>query len=121
MTRTEALTLLAVTLLGIAMALAGVPRILGAHPWWAAKSGIFGSLIGAAAYLILRLIGLSRRSIGTIAALGLTGAAIATVQGKAVFVASYGQDTLAGKFWFLGWFAIAGAVTALITALLARR
>jgi len=121
MTRHDALILLAVTVALWAATLAGMPQVLGAHPWWAVKAGLIGSTLGALAFAALRWGGAPRRVLIGLSALALTISILAVVQGKATFVAAYAQAPLAGRFWFLGWFAVMGSLDAFLTALFVRR
>lgn len=102
-------------------ALAGLPQWLGAHPWWAVRTGIVGSAIGAAVYLALRM---NRRTDGhilTAAAIGLVASILCAGIGKMVFVGSLAENALAGRFWFFGWFAIFACLCILLTFLIRRR
>lgn len=69
-------------------------------------------------WFALRLAG-ARRAVG----LGLSSAAvlvgIAMVRiGKMRFAASYGDDALAGRAWFLGWIILMAAVFLLLATLM---
>ena len=85
----------------------GLSRILGAHPWWAVKVVYIGVAIGVGLSLLVhRWRG--GRAVKIALWGGLLAVAVAvTVVGKAQFVASYGDDHLAGRMWFLGWIASA--------------
>jgi hypothetical protein len=100
---------------------AGLPESLGAHPWWAARSGVIGSLIGAACVVCLRLIGLKTVPLFWIAAFGLALSAAAAVFGKRAFAASFAESALAGRFWFFGWFGISACVVAVSAAVVLHR
>ncbi|WP_071674844.1 hypothetical protein [Nioella nitratireducens] len=119
MTRSkEALVACLATLVIAGLALAGLPEALGAHPWWAVKTGVGGAVGGALAYGVLRGLGLGRRPVALLAGLALPGALAAAYFGKVGFVNSFAENHLAGRFWFLGWIATAAAATALVAALL---
>jgi len=109
--------LMAVLVIGGA-AVAGLPEALGAHPWWGFKTGLVGAVIGFALFVILawsRAPGIWALLIG-LAILVLAG--LAAFYGKQVFVASIGDDAVAGRFWFIGWFGVnTGACLALAAGL----
>jgi len=96
---------------------AGANAALGAHPWWALQTGLIGAVIGV---VVFSGAGWFRVPIWVRGLLGLTTLALAgsaAYFGKATFVASFGDNPLAGRFWFLGWFGVsAGAVIVLATA-----
>ncbi len=99
----------------------GLPEALGAHPWWAVKSGVIGSLIGAAGVTGWRLFFKDARIFPWVAFLGLPMAVLAAVLGKQTFAASFAENALAGRFWFLGWFGLSACLFALLATLLLRR
>lgn len=121
MTRHDTLILLAITIALWAASLTGLPQILGAHPWWAQKAGLVGSTLGAIAFAMLRWMNLPRPWLIGLSALALAAAILAAVEGKAIFVAAYGQAPVAGRLWFFGWFALMGSLGAFASALLVRR
>lgn len=115
---------LALTCLIAALSLAsvaGLPESLGAHPWWAARAGIVGSLTGAACLLALRHLGLKTAPLLWMATTGLALSSAAAVLGKRAFVASFAESVLAGRFWFFGWFGVFASLVLLIVALFLRR
>ncbi|MEJ1998991.1 MAG: hypothetical protein P8X51_12310 [Maritimibacter sp.] len=99
----------------------GLPEALGAHPWWAVKSGVIGSVIGAAAVIGWRLLFKNARGITWIALAGLIAAGFSAVLGKQEFAASYAENALAGRFWFFGWIAISACLFALLASILIAR
>ncbi len=104
----------------VAASLAGLPRMRGAHPWWAQQTGIIGGAGGAVLWLAMRRAGLPF-SIQVIAAVAALLASVAAAHfGKQVFAASYAENALAGRFWYFGWFAISGSVALLIATVVAR-
>ncbi|HCQ66045.1 MAG TPA: hypothetical protein DIU07_13245 [Rhodobacteraceae bacterium] len=108
---------LGVTALVMAFAALGGAEALGAHPWWAVRTGLVGAPIGLALYLLARMAGLA--PIGR-AALALAGLALALASagfGKRRFAASLAEDALAGRFWFFGWFAVFAMTCMLLLAL----
>jgi len=87
-------------------AVVGLPERLGAHPWWAMRTGIVGSLIGAAMVVGLVFARLKGAWLHWLAGFSLVAAIAAAVFGKRAFVASMAEDALAGRFWFFGWFGV---------------
>jgi hypothetical protein len=100
---------------------AGLPEYLGAHPWWAARTGIVGSLIGAACLLALRSVGLKTVPLLWTAATGLALSSAAAVFGKRAFAASFAESALAGRFWFFGWFGVSASFVVLIATVVLYR
>lgn len=49
----------------------------------------------------------------------LAAAGLVVVQGKAFFVASFAENALAGRFWFLDWFGVMAAACLTLSALAA--
>lgn len=92
-------------------------QLLGAHPFWATKTALIGGIGGLVIWLVLTLIGLPRKWLITLAFVGLVAGVLSAVLGKQEFAASYAESALAGKFWYLGWFVVVGAATALIAAI----
>jgi len=41
----------------VAAALAGLPEMQGAHPWWARQAGIVGGIGGTLLWFVLRRVG----------------------------------------------------------------
>ena len=105
---------LAVTL---AFTSAGGTLAFGAHPWWALKVGYLGTAIGVPVWLGMRALGASGRVRLVLAATALLVAMVATGVGKARFAASFAEDALAGRFWFIGWIAVMAAALAVIATL----
>lgn len=104
----------------VAAALSGLPRMLGAHPWWAQQAGIIGGVGGAVLWLGLRQAGLSFGTQMVLAVMALLASVAAAHFGKQVFSASFAENALAGRFWYFGWFALSGFVALLIAAVVAR-
>jgi hypothetical protein len=112
--------LVAATIAGIVLVvvgLSGATAALGAHPWWAAKVVWIGLAFGLGLGLGAAALGAGwrLRAIAGAAALGCAG--LAAVLGKAVFAASYAENALAGRFWYLGWIGLATAAALLLSAL----
>lgn len=106
MTRRDIFLVLALLALFWIAALGGVPEMLGAHPWWAVRVGVVGSLIGAATAVGLGLPGLAGTWLTWASGSGLVAALGAAIFGKRAFVASMAEDALAGRFWFFGWYTV---------------
>ncbi len=102
----------------IGFALVGGSQALGAHPWWAVSVGYIGGAAGAAVWLVLGLVGLGPRRTALVAAVVLVTAGVVTWIGKTNFAASYAEDALAGRFWYVGWIGSLAAATVLIAAVL---
>jgi hypothetical protein len=100
---------------------AGLPEALGAHPWWAVRAGVIGSLIGAVIFAATVGLGVRRAMILPFAGLGILAASAAVVLGKGAFAASLAENALAGRFWFFGWFAICACLYLLLASLIHRR
>lgn len=103
----------------LALAHLGLPKTLGAHPFWATKIAWVGVPIGLIAALALHRLDKAKRI--ALFALLLVATAAAAHFGKMQFAASYAEDRLAGQFWYFGWISVAAMATALITALLSRK
>lgn len=97
--------------------LTGATAALGAHPWWAVQTGLVGTAAGLALYATLRIIGAGPRHIGLGAAFALVVSSLGAWWGKQAFVASFADSALAGRFWYFGWFAIAGSAAIVLTVL----
>ncbi len=102
----------------IGFAWLGGPQALGAHPWWAASVGYIGGAAGVAVWLVLTLVRLGPRRTALAALVVLVAAGVATWIGKTNFAASYAEDALAGRFWYVGWIVSLAAATVLIAAVL---
>jgi hypothetical protein len=105
----EALAALLVTVALIAASLLGMTVFLGAHPLWSVRTGVIGSTGGLVVYAVLRLARLRPTPLAIFGALALAALGLVVVQGKAFFVASFSENALAGRFWFLGWFGVMAA------------
>src|SRR6056297_2501387 len=92
-----------------AVTLLGATEALGAHPFWAVKTGVSGAVGGAAAFAALRFAGLAPGATAGLGLAALAASGLAAHLGKAAFVASDAENALAGRVWFLGWFSVAGA------------
>lgn len=99
----------------------GLSQALGAHPFWAVKVVWIGIGIGAVLFGLSRFWAASARVKLPIALALLAGSAGVTILGKARFAASYAEDFVAGRMWFLGWMALVAAAFLVLALLLARR
>lgn len=106
MTRRDLILVLVLLAVFWLAAIAGLPERIGAHPWWAVRSGIIGSLIGATVSVGVVFARLDGTWLRWLAGVGLVAAIAYATLGKRAFVASLAEDALAGRFWFFGWFAI---------------
>lgn len=98
----------------------GLTEALGAHPFWAVKTGVIGSVLGLLAYGCLRWAGLRPGRIALLGVVTLALAVVAAIQGKSIFAASFAENALAGRFWFFGWFALMAGLCLTLCALVAR-
>lgn len=89
----------------------GVPKFLGAHPWWSTKVGLIGVPIGLGIGTILNWPAQIPRVIG-LAILTVVMFGIAHF-GKTTFAASYAENKFAGQMWFFGWIATMACASAL--------
>jgi hypothetical protein len=121
MTLRDVIALAILTAVVALASVAGLPEALGAHPWWAARSGVIGSLMGVACVVCLRLVGLKTAPLFWIAAFGLALSAAAAVLGKRAFAASFAESALAGRFWFFGWFGVSACIVAVSAAVVLYR
>ncbi|OYX44366.1 MAG: hypothetical protein B7Z02_06350 [Rhodobacterales bacterium 32-67-9] len=99
-------------LLVIMAARLGIAERLGAHPFWAVKTGYIGALAGVVAGLALSWVPAGRALIvgALVAGIGLLAAKL----GAARFAASYAEDAIAGRFWFFGWIVAAAGATLIV-------
>ncbi|MGB3314418.1 MAG: hypothetical protein WBB85_08390 [Albidovulum sp.] len=117
----QVLALAGAVLIVYALARLGLPERLGAHPFWAVKIGWIGGAIGAGLVLALLLVRTKITLRLIIGAIGVAaGFAVAKI-GAARFAASYAEDALAGRFWFIGWICVAAALVIVLQALAAGR
>ena len=103
----------------IAATLLGATEALGAHPFWAVQTGAIGAAGGAAIFVGLRRAGVRPAPVMWLGGAALVGAALAAHFGKAAFVASFAENAMAGRAWYLGWFAVAGAACLALSGALA--
>ncbi|NNE88201.1 MAG: hypothetical protein HKN27_09005 [Silicimonas sp.] len=96
----------------------GIPKSLGAHPFWAITTAWIGAPIGLVLAFTVRAMKWrwATRLLVFIALLAIAGTA--AHQGRLIFAASFAENTLAGQFWYLGWIASAAFAAALIASIL---
>ncbi|MCB9992435.1 MAG: hypothetical protein H6873_02135 [Hyphomicrobiaceae bacterium] len=104
----------------IVLSFVGIPEALGAHPFWAVKVGLYGAPAALIAWLVLRAFGVGAGPTLILSAVVLVAAALSAHFGKEIFAASYARNTLAGRFWYVGWITAMGAATTLLAAIIAR-
>lgn len=97
------------------LALLGMSRALGAHPWWDVQTALIGAPIGVAVGLVAMV--LPRWSRVGAAVTVLACAALAAGWGKAEFAASFAENALAGRLWYFGWMGVAAGVSAVLVTL----
>ena len=95
----------------------GLPQTLGAHPWWAARSGLYGAGLGFGLFAALRVLGLGPKWLIGAAILGLPAALAAAYFGRAAFVSAEDFNATAGRIWYLGWIGLATSICMLLPGL----
>ncbi|MDQ7071331.1 MAG: hypothetical protein Q9M48_11460 [Rhodobacterales bacterium] len=100
------------------MALFQVPELLGAHPFWALKVIWLGLPVGLVAAFLTGFLGLSKTLRIALFTVATLSAFYVATQGKTVFVNSYAENGLAGRFWYFGWIGTMAAVSGLIAVLI---
>ena len=96
----------------------GVPKSLGAHPFWAISIAWTGAPIGVVLAFAFRALKWRWTTRILIFMVLLTVADTAAHQGRLAFAASFAENTLAGHFWYVGWIATAASAAGLIASLL---
>lgn len=119
--KTQIIIALVITAALMAVSALGLPETLGAHPFWAVKTGIMGSVAGLLIYAAARLAKIRPRYIALIGGAALILSVVAAIQGKSIFAASYAENALAGKFWYFGWLGIWAALGLMLCAVLIRK
>jgi hypothetical protein len=117
---TEAAAALIVTAIMIAASALGLPEALGAHPLWAVKTGLVGSGAGLLTYVAFRWAGMRPGPIAVLGGLMLVLSGLVAMQGKSLFVTSFAENALAGRFWYFGWLAVTGSSQVSLTSLVVR-
>lgn len=98
---------------------AGLPRLMGAHPFWSDQVILVGAGLGLVVFAVSFRLG---RAGQTLAALLLAAGAFGLASyGKSAFAASFAEDAAAGRLWYLGWHATCTFAVAAISAISAAR
>lgn len=119
--RREIATGLVVAVVLIGSAKYGLTQQLGAHPFWSFKVGYIGVGIGMVLYLLQAFVRLRWGIKAVWLVIFVWCAAGITFVGKIRFAASYAEDLIAGRMWFLGWIAGVALAYVLIVHLLGGR
>ena len=120
-TRSEALFAVTTAVLAAAASWLGLSENLGAHPWWAPRTGLIGAPIGLALFLAARALSITPKWLTILAALALIAAIFSAQSAKTTFVTAEDFNPSAGRIWFFGWIAIWAAITLLLPSLFAMR
>ncbi len=99
----------------------GLSQALGAHPWWAARSGLIGAPIGLVLFLTARIFATNPLWIALAALLALIAAAFTAAFAKTAFVSAEDFNATAGRNWYFSWITLWTSVTLLLSALFAMR
>lgn len=104
----------------VLLALLGITKALGAHIWWDVTTILIGAPIGLLVSFLIaqKWDAYVKRMILWLILLAL--AFTAAKYGQTAFAASYGDDAMAGTFWYFGWIATGGCAAGLIYSLLKR-
>ncbi|WP_371171119.1 hypothetical protein [Aliiroseovarius sp. 2305UL8-7] len=95
----------------------GLPKSLGAHPWWADKVIFIGAPVGIViAFGAMLIRGGMWLRLCVFAILTVLAYWVAKSGGEA-FAASYADDAAAGKQWYFGWIATMTGLAAFLTTL----
>lgn len=96
----------------------GIPKSLGAHPFWAIEIAWIGVPIGLVLAFALRALRWrwSTRVLTFLVLLTIAGTA--AHQGRLAFAASFAENELAGQLWYTGWIASAASAAALLASIL---
>ena len=117
----EFIASLVVAVFFIGLAANGLTERLGAHPFWSFKVGYIGVGVGLVLYLLQALVRLRWSTKAALYVVFVWGAVAVTVIGKGRFAASYAEDFIAGRMWFLGWIGGVALAFVLIVHLLGGR
>lgn len=83
----------------------GVPKSLGAHPFWAVKVAWIGVPVGLFLAFSTRALKWRWPTRMLLFFVLLAIAGTAAHQGRLQFAASYAENQLAGQAWYFGWIA----------------
>jgi hypothetical protein len=95
----------------------GLAEVLGAYPFWAVNTGVICCAAGLLIYAGLRRARIGARLISVLSGFVLIRAVFAALQGDSVFVASFVENSVAGRFWYFGWHAMMAALCKTMCAL----
>jgi len=112
---------LAIALAVMAASWFGLSQALGAHPWWAQRTGLIGAPIGCLLFLTLRACRIDAKWIALVALVVLIVAAIVANLSKSIFVNAEGFNATAGRNWFVSWITIWACVALLFPTVFAAR
>lgn len=104
----------------VLLAWLSVTNALGAHIWWDVSAILIGAPIGLLVSFLIaqKWDAYAKRLILWLILLAL--AFTAAKYGQTAFAASYGDDAMAGQFWYFGWITTGASVAGLIYSLLKR-
>ncbi|WP_090218695.1 hypothetical protein [Epibacterium ulvae] len=89
----------------------------GAHPWWATQVLWVGVLLGVCPGALGRCLISSSIKPFALCLVVIGIATLATAFGKQGFAASFGDNKLAGQFWYFGWIMTCTSITAALILL----
>ncbi|WP_282094672.1 hypothetical protein [Epibacterium ulvae] len=89
----------------------------GAHPWWATQVLWLGVLLGICAGALGRYLSSSPMKPFTICLVVIGIAVLSTAFGKQGFATSFGDNKVAGQFWYFGWIMTCTSITAALILL----
>lgn len=115
-----ALALVVAVAVPLLLAYSGLTIRLGAHPSWAMSTALIGATVGLLVATGLGAMPLRRVISVPVAAVAIVLAGVAAFFGKEIFVASYAENGLAGRFWYYGWIVGLAGATVLIGLVLRR-
>lgn len=104
----------------IAFASLGGTAWLGAHIFWTLKVAYIGAPIGALIAIGLAFTPISKIKRMIIFAIITIISFGAARYGQTQFAASFGDDQLAGVFWYFGWVMTCLGLTAILTSVFAK-
>ena len=106
--------LIAIVLMALVWAI-GLPKSLGAHPWWAEKVIFIGAPIGIVIAVVAMFVSSAAWLRLIIFAVLVVLSYWVAKSGGEAFAASYADDAAAGKRWYFGWIATMTALAAFLT------
>ena len=88
----------------------GLSRWLGAHPYWMVQVAWIGVAVGVVLAILCAALRVPTAIVAATSVVFLGLSLSAAKYGKLGFAASYGEDRLAGNFWYFGSMAVAAAL-----------